>query len=131
MIHFLKSEFKVVQRHLVTKHQVKREETPAIPQYPVGVSPRTSISDLKPYFGHPYYSHPPWLSHHDYNSYYQGGPYANFIMDAQNQMVSQINTPAFLTENNNNEPEVAVMNKNAQVIKVFKSFFFIILQGLK
>ena len=65
----------VVQRHLVTKHQIKREESPAIPYHaPPIIKEETNRGafDIKPhpFLHHPYYANPPWLNHHDYQATY-------------------------------------------------------------
>ena len=66
--------FQVVQRHLVTKHQIKREESPAIPYHapPLVKEENRGNFDIKPhpFLHHPYYANPPWLNHHDYQATY-------------------------------------------------------------
>ena len=67
-----------MQRHLQTKHQIKREESPPIPYHPTTAPDGTTSSmlDIKPppFLNYPYYAHPPWLGQvgqHDYHGYYQ------------------------------------------------------------
>ena len=67
-----------MQRHLQTKHQIKREESPPIPYHPTNAPDGTNSSmlDIKPppFLNYPYYAHPPWLGQvgqHDYHGYYQ------------------------------------------------------------
>lgn len=125
--------FQVVQRHLQTKHQIKREESPAIPyQHPTNlnappVDPQNML-DIKPFIGHPYYSNPPWLSHHDYNaSYYHHGhhhhhQYAHYLTEAaqaqQQQMMTQQMNHANMIGNNVNAESATATNSNAAVVQI-------------
>ena len=76
----------VVQRHLATKHQIKREESPAIVYQGHGIKPDPML-DIKPFLGRPpnfFCNPPPWLSQHDYNGGYYQDQFTNYIMEAAN-----------------------------------------------
>ena len=78
----------------MTKHHVKKEDTPSIPyNHPaIASSENIPLIDIKPFLNHPYYANPPWLNQHDYYaSYYQqqqqqqnlGQQYSNYLTEAQ------------------------------------------------
>jgi hypothetical protein len=98
----------VVQRHLATKHHVKREESPPIPYTnsegeTLDIKPFTRITpDIKPFANFrppkPYLHNPPWLNQHDY-LYYQD-QYTNYINAATeaNQDLLNANDPIGLDQ---------------------------------
>jgi len=99
----------VVQRHLQTKHQIRKEDSPVITyNLPLTSSEDTKngLLDVKPhpFYNYPYYSHPPWVNHHDYHGYYQQqGQYSNYIMEAQHMAMTNqmgMNTANQMSLNN-------------------------------
>ena len=101
---------------MVTKHQIKREESPAIPyQAPPIIKDERQAFDIKPppFLTHPYYANPPWLTHHDYN--------ANFFQHMQHRFNGNLNNAMTMSQTMTTiKPELEVQQVNNKITTVIE-----------